>query len=281
MEKHEPGKVALITGCSSGIGKAVAVDLAASGWTVIATGRKPEMVSGIGAACTLKLDVEDSNSVQAAFKTVHEKFGGVDLLVNNAGFGSEAAVEELSDEALHGMLETNLFGVLRCMRAAIPGMRERGGGTIINIGSIAGRWAAPFGGGYAASKAALASLTEAARGELAPFGIKVSLAEPGPIATSFKHRLDALSSPVRADRTSPYYDAYQIREAYMASVRRSDPGPELVATTIRKLLEAKNPKLRYLVASDPALRLLLRLPQSLRDRLFASSIAAFAHSKRT
>lgn len=280
MKKPEPGKVALITGCSSGIGKAIAVDLGSSGWTVIATGRKPEALSNIGATLTLKLDVTDSVSVHSAFETVRDKFGGIDLLINNAGFGSEAAIEELSDEALHGMLDTNLFGVLRCMRAAIPEMRERGSGTIINIGSIAGRWAAPFGGGYAASKSALASLTEAARQELATFGINVSLVEPGPIATEFKHRLDALSSAVRADRTSPYYAAYQLRDAYMASVRTSDPGPELVATTVRILLGAKIPKARYLVASDPALKLLLKLPQNIRDSLFASSIAAFSKSKR-
>lgn len=279
MEKPDQTKIALLTGCGSGIGKATAIALAASGWTVIATGRKPQAIGGIGAALTLSLDVTDNDSVRSAFAAASERFGGIDLLVNNAGFGAEAAVEELSDESLSGILETNLFGTLRCMRAAIPGMRERGRGAIINIGSIAGRWAAPFGGGYAASKSALASLTEAARQELAPFGIKVMLVEPGPIATGFKARLDKLSAPVRGDRGSPYYPAYELREAYMASVRSTDPGPELVAATVLGALAAKKPKARYLVASDPALRLLLRLPQDLRGSLFASSVAAFSRSR--
>ncbi|OHD20682.1 MAG: hypothetical protein A2Y38_15350 [Spirochaetes bacterium GWB1_59_5] len=268
-----------MTGCGSGIGKATAIALAASGWTVVATGRKPQSISGVDAALTLSLDVTDSASVRSAFSTVSERFGGIDLLINNAGFGAEAAVEELSDESLSEILETNLFGTLRCMRAAIPGMRERGSGAIINIGSIAGRWAAPFGGGYAASKSALASLTEAARQELAPFGIKVILVEPGPIATGFKARLDELSASVRGNRGSPYYPAYELREAYMTSVRNTDPGPELVAATVLGALAAKKPKARYLVASDPALRLLLQLPQDLRSSLFASSVAAFSRSR--
>jgi NAD(P)-dependent dehydrogenase (short-subunit alcohol dehydrogenase family) len=279
MQRPETGKVALLTGCSSGIGKATAVALAAAGWTVIATGRKPETLGGIGAALTLALDVTNDVSLRSAFATACERFGGIDLLVNNAGFGSEAAVEELSDESLSEMLETNLFGALRCMRAAIPGMRKRGRGAIVNIGSIAGRWAAPFGGGYAAAKSALASLTEAARQELAPFGVTVILVEPGPIATAFKAKLDALSASVRGDRGSPYYSAYELREAYMASVRSSDPGPEFVAKTVLRALAARKPKARYLVASEPALKLLLRLPQGLRDSLFASSLAAFSRTR--
>jgi NAD(P)-dependent dehydrogenase (short-subunit alcohol dehydrogenase family) len=279
MQRFETGKVALLTGCSSGIGRATAAALATAGWTVIATGRKPEMLGGIGAALTLALDVTDDASLRSAFAAAYERFGGIDLLVNNAGFGAEAAVEELSDESLSGLLETNLFGALRCMRAAIPGMRERGRGAIVNIGSIAGRWAAPFGGGYAATKSALASLTEAARQELAPFCVKVILVEPGPIATAFGAKLDARSASVRGDRGSPYFSAYGLREAYIASVRSSDPGPELVAKTVLRALAAKKPQARYLVASDPALKLLLRLPQGLRNSLFASSLAAFSRSK--
>jgi NAD(P)-dependent dehydrogenase (short-subunit alcohol dehydrogenase family) len=279
VQKPEAGKVAMLTGCSSGIGKASAKALAASGWTVIATGRKPEMIGGIGAALTLSLDVTDDASVRSAFAAAYERFGGIDLLVNNAGFGVEAAVEEISDESLRGMLETNLFGTLRCMRAVLPGMRRRGSGIIVNIGSIAGRWAAPFGGGYSATKSALASLTEASGQELAPFGIRVILVEPGPIATAFKAKLESLSAPAYGDPASAYRGAYELRRAFLNSARRSDPGPELVAATLLEALSAKKPKARYLVTADPALGLLLRLPRGLRDSLFASSLAAFARSR--
>ena len=246
---------------------------------MIATARKPEAIGGIGAALTLSLDVTDDASVRSAFAAAYERFGRIDLLVNNAGFGAEAAVEEISDESLRGMLETNLFGTLRCMRAVLPGMRQRGSGIIVNIGSIAGRWAAPFGGGYSATKSALASLTEASSQELAPFGIKVMLVEPGPIATAFKAKLESLSAQAYGNQGSPYRGAYELRRAFLGSARKSDPGPELVAATLLKAIDAKRPKARYLVIADPALGLLLRLPRGLRDALFASSLAAFARSR--
>jgi len=144
-------EVVLITGCSTGIGRTTAVTLAATGYTVIATARKPDALDGIGAAMILPLDVTDEASIEAAVEAVLERCGRIDVLINNAGYALRGAVEELEIAAVQRMFDVNVHGIIRLVRAVAPSMRARGSGRIVNISSVAGRIAAPANGAYAAT----------------------------------------------------------------------------------------------------------------------------------
>lgn len=178
----------LITGTSSGIGRATALRLAARpDLTVYATARRPETLAplaGAGAR-TLALDVTDEESMAAAVKTVEAEHGSVGVLVNNAGYGAYGTVEETDLAEVRRQFETNVFGLARLTQLALPGMRAAGHGRIVNVGSMGGRLVFPVAGYYHASKYAVEALTDALRFEAAPFGIKVSLVEPGLIRTAF------------------------------------------------------------------------------------------------
>jgi NAD(P)-dependent dehydrogenase (short-subunit alcohol dehydrogenase family) len=181
----------LITGCSTGLGRALAAELIAQGHRVFATARDPgqlaDLVEGHANATALKLDVTSAEDIAAAVAAV-EQAGGVDILVNNAGYGYRAAVEEGEDEAIRAMFETNFFGAFAMTRAVLPAMRARRSGTIVNITSIAARLAAPGSGFYSATKFALEGLSDALRREVAPLGIRVLMVEPGAFRTDFAGR---------------------------------------------------------------------------------------------
>jgi NAD(P)-dependent dehydrogenase (short-subunit alcohol dehydrogenase family) len=181
----------LITGCSTGLGRALAAELIAQGHRVFATARDPgqlaDLVDGHANAAALKLDVTSAEDIAAAVAAV-EQAGGVDILVNNAGYGYRAAVEEGEDEAIRAMFETNFFGAFAMTRAVLPAMRARRSGTIVNSTSIAARLAAPGSGFYSATKFALEGLSDALRREVAPLGIRVLMVEPGAFRTDFAGR---------------------------------------------------------------------------------------------
>jgi NAD(P)-dependent dehydrogenase (short-subunit alcohol dehydrogenase family) len=181
----------LITGCSTGLGRALAAELIAQGNRVFATARDPgqlaDLVEGHANATALKLDVTSAEDIAAAVAAV-EQAGGVDILVNNAGYGYRAAVEEGEDEAIRAMFDTNFFGAFAMTRAVLPAMRARRRGTIVNITSIAARLAAPGSGFYSATKFALEGLSDALRREVAPLGIRVLMVEPGAFRTDFAGR---------------------------------------------------------------------------------------------
>src|SRR5580658_1578070 len=174
-------KRAIVTGCSSGIGRATALELTVRGYEVIATARRHESIADLAVARALTLDVDSDESVAAAQATV----GPVDVLVNNAGFGIEGPVEEVPLSEVRRAFETNFFGAARMIQAFVPAMRERGSGTVVNVTSVAGVVAAPLAGFYSATKFALEALSEALHLEVGHFGVKVLVVEPGSIETRF------------------------------------------------------------------------------------------------
>src|ERR1700681_4619640 len=174
-------KRALITGCSTGIGRATAIELSARGYDVVATARRGETLDDLKVALALELDVDDERSVASAVRAA----GPIDVLVNNAGFGVEGAIEKVPLDEVRRMFETNFFGAARMIQALVPGMRERGGGAVVNVTSTAGIAAPPLGGYYAASKFALEALSEALHLEIGHFGVRVLVIEPGVIETQF------------------------------------------------------------------------------------------------
>lgn len=181
------GRVALLTGCSSGIGRALALELAGRGWQVFATARRVDTLSELGAKGlqTLALDVTDAASIDNAVRAVIAQAGRIDLLVNNAGFGLMGPAAELPLDDLRRQLETNVVGALAMVQAVVPHMLRQGGGRIVNVGSVAGILITPFAGAYGASKAALHALSDALRLELGPLGIEVVSLQPGGVISRF------------------------------------------------------------------------------------------------
>jgi NADP-dependent 3-hydroxy acid dehydrogenase YdfG len=205
----DPGAV-LITGCSSGIGRETARRLAGKGWTVYATARKPDSIADLAAdGCKLlALDVTDEASMTAAVTAVEEAEGAVGALVNNAGYSQSGALETLPIERLRAQFETNVFGLVRMCQLVLPKMRAAGRGRIVNIGSMGGKLTFPGGGAYHATKYSVEAISDALRWEVAGFGVRVVLIEPGLITTSFGETAagsiaDAASVPT-ATTDDPY-----------------------------------------------------------------------------
>src|SRR5215472_9403124 len=193
-----------ITGCSTGLGRALAVAVLDRGGNAVVTARDAARVAGLAAAhqdtaLALPLDVTDAAQVAAAVGAAEDRFGGIDVLVNNAGYGYRAAVEEGDDADIQRLFATNFFGPVALIKAALPGMRARGSGAIVNISSIGARRTPEGSGYYSATKAALEGMSGSLRRELAPLGISVTAVEPGAFRTDFSGRSLAQSSTVIAD----------------------------------------------------------------------------------
>jgi NAD(P)-dependent dehydrogenase (short-subunit alcohol dehydrogenase family) len=237
---------ALVTGCSTGIGRATALELTARGWDVVATARRPESIADLAVARTLTLDVDRDDSVAAALGAV----GPVDLLVNNAGFGIEGPVEEVPLDQVRRAMETNFFGAARMIQAFVPGMRAQGSGWVVNVTSVAGVVAGPLAGYYAATKFALEALSESLHLEVGHFGVRVLIVEPGGIETEFGTNMVDLRG-----RPGPYQELAELWDGAMDRLRGGEgpPGPEAVATAICDALVADDPPLRLPVGSDAQL----------------------------
>jgi NAD(P)-dependent dehydrogenase (short-subunit alcohol dehydrogenase family) len=238
-------KSAIVTGCSSGIGRATALELTARGYEVVATARRNESIADLAVARTLTLDVDSDDSVAAA----KDKVGPIDVLVNNAGFGIDGSVEEVPLVEARRAFETNFFGAARMIQAFVPAMRERGSGTIVNITSVAGIVGGPLSGFYSATKFALEALSESLHLEVGHFGIRVLVVEPGAIATRFGDNLVDLRGP------GPYAELAEKWEKAMGVLGGEEPapGPELVATKICDALEEEHGPLRLPVGADAEL----------------------------
>ncbi len=248
-------KVVLITGGTDGLGKATAILLAERGYRVIAAGRSQAKRVELDTLAktknlpltTVELDVCSDASVNRAVESVIGSCGAIDVLINNAGVGYMAVVEELKMEDLKQQFETNLFGVLRVTQAVLPGMRARRSGHIVMLSSVAGLVTPPTYGAYSSSKHALEGLSNALRLELFPFSIQVVLIEPGYIVTNFQQTAKDLAQPyVESAKTSPYEKIYSGASAGAAKGRaKSKATPEDCARVILQAIESPNPNARY------------------------------------
>ena len=239
-------KIVLITGCSTGIGRDLAQTLTQAGYTVVATARQVEVLKGIDAALKLALDVTSPDSIQSAVEQTIQRFGRIDVLVNNAGYAMRGAIEEAPVEQAQQMFDVNVFGVMRVIQAVAPHMRQQKAGRIINISSVAGKLATPANGTYSATKFALEALSDALRWELAPFGIQVAAVEPGSIKTPFHATVEANGQSIFSNPNSPYRPLYEQYEKVTADMRRTEAGPHIVSQVVRRVIEAPRLKARYL-----------------------------------
>ncbi|MEU1481606.1 oxidoreductase [Streptomyces sp. NPDC005760] len=242
----------LVTGCSSGLGRALAEHALERGDRVAVTARDRAAVTGLAArygerALALRLDVTDSASVVEAVRSCEAAFGRIDVLVNNAGYGYLAAVEEGEESAVDALYDTNVHGVVRVLKAVLPGMRARRRGHIVNISSFGGLAAFPATGYYHATKFALEGLSESLAAEVAPLGITVTIAEPGGLRT----RWAGTSMQQSALRLEDYEQtAGRRREATLAVSGRQPGDPVRAAAAIAASVDAERPPLRLLLGSD-------------------------------
>lgn len=265
----------LVTGASSGIGKAVAIELAHRGHTVFAAARRRDVLdnpaatySGIVAA---PLDVTDEDSIERAWSLIDTVTHGtgVDVLVNAAGFALTGPIETLSIREVKRQFDTNVFGLMAVTRSVLPGMRARAAGRIINISSIVGRTIFPAMGAYGASKYAVEALSDALRMEIAPLGIKVVLIEPSFVATDI---VDASSrgrgeAPAQAAEAKGYGPLIESAEKFLANQRKRAMPAEALARTIANAAETRRPRSRYVtpVRAKGLVALFTRLPDRLAD----------------
>jgi NAD(P)-dependent dehydrogenase (short-subunit alcohol dehydrogenase family) len=273
-------KAALITGCSTGIGRASALRLARSGWTVYATARDPESLTELAAAgCkTLALDVTDEQSMRAAVELIAGEQGAVGVLVNNAGYSQGGPIEQVPLEAARRQFETNVFGPIALTQMVLPGMRAQRWGKIVNIGSMGGRLTFPGGGLYHATKYSLEAISDALRFEVRGFGIDVVLIEPGLITTDFAQTAVATTTDLGGEETSAdgVYGEFNAKVAaltvgvYESPVRRLGGGPEVVARAIERAITRRRPPARMLVT--PSARLTVLQRRLLPDRLWDAAM---------
>jgi NADP-dependent 3-hydroxy acid dehydrogenase YdfG len=245
-------KVALITGCSSGIGKASAEAFIKAGYITYATARRTETLKDLAAkGChTLQLDVTDESSMVAAVKTIEGKHDAVDVLVNNAGYGLNGPVEELDMNSVRHEFETNVFGLVRLSQLVLPAMRRKGWGRIINVGSVGGTFTAPGAGAYHASKWAVESFNDALRFEVQPFGIDVVLIQPTGVYTQFDKKIVVNSSPLSTHSPYKFFMSNHVKVTTQMFSGRNSAGiikAEDVTTTILKAAQAHRPQTRYKV----------------------------------
>jgi NADP-dependent 3-hydroxy acid dehydrogenase YdfG len=264
-------KAVLITGCSSGIGHATAARLAAEGWKVYATARRPETLTDLRErGCeTLALDVTDESSMHAAVDSVTGSEGAVGVLVNNAGYSQSGALETVPVEQARRQFETNVFGLLRMCQLVLPGMRSQRWGKIVNLSSMGGRLTFPGGGVYHATKYAVEALSDALRFEVRGFGVDVIVIEPGLIVTNFGEV--AAGSITEAGGDDSYAEFNQkvaklTQEAYRGPMAKLGAGPEAVAKTIAKAISASRPKTRYPVT--PSAHLMINQRRLSPDRVW-------------
>jgi NAD(P)-dependent dehydrogenase (short-subunit alcohol dehydrogenase family) len=266
----------LVTGCSSGIGRATAERLARAGWTVYASARRVESLEGLEGCRTLQLDITDDESMRAAVDAIEREHGAVGVLVNNAGYSQSGAVESVTIDEARRQLETNVLGLMRLTQLVLPGMRRQGSGRIVNVSSMGGRLTFPGGGWYHASKHALEALSDALRFEVEGFGIDVVVIQPGLIRTGFA---EAAVGSIAVDPDDPYARFNQAVGAATAGAyegglaRVLGGGPDTVARAIERAISARRPRTRYRVTALARLFLTLRrlLPDRGWDALLARS----------
>jgi NAD(P)-dependent dehydrogenase (short-subunit alcohol dehydrogenase family) len=272
-----PSKAVLITGCSSGIGRATAIRLAGSGWKVYASARRPETIEDLReAGCrTLALDVTDDRSMRAAVDTVEQAEGAVGVLVNNAGYSQSGAIETVPLDAVRRQFETNVFGLVRLTQLVLGRMRAQRWGKIVNLGSMGGRLSFPGGGHYHATKYAVEAISDALRFELRGFGIDVILLEPGLITTEFGETATASITDVTSSDEDPYahFNATVgavTKGAYDGPIRLLGAGPERVARVIERSISRRRPPARITIT--PSAKITIAMRRLLPDRAWDAAM---------
>jgi NAD(P)-dependent dehydrogenase (short-subunit alcohol dehydrogenase family) len=265
--------VALVTGGSSGIGERTAIRLLEAGFTTYAVARRVDRMRGIEQAgvTTFAMDVTDEDSMTSGIERILAKHGRLDVLVNNAGYGSYGAVENVPIDVARRQFEVNLFGLARLIQLATPGMRDRASGRIINISSIGGKFYEPLGAWYHATKFALEGFSDSLRLELAPYGVRVVIVEPGAILTEWSDI--AADSAVESSRGTPYEQQAdglrrRFEQAYRPAVASN---PDVVAKAVARAATARRPKTRYPVGRGAWTVLTARAV--LPDRAFDSIVS--------
>ena len=268
MLENFSGRVVLVTGASTGIGRLCAERLAASGWRVFGAARSAGVIESAPGSNLdwLPMDVTDDVSVQTAIDTILAQTGRIDAIVNNAGFSMRGSVEDVPMEEARAIFETNFFGALRVCRAAAPALRARGG-YIVNMSSLAGVVGLPFTGHYCATKFALEGLSECLRYEMRPYGVHVVLVEPGDYRTGIQANRRTSSETQQGAYAQAFDRFLQKRQAFAARAPTAEP----VAALVEKILNDPAPRLRYVVAMPgqkllPLLRRLL--PQGVYEACF-------------
>jgi len=272
--------VVLVTGASSGIGRACALQLAHRGFAVYATSRRSaveldrELRAELPADAHLEavtLDVEDDASVRAAVARVLSSETRIDAVIHCAGFGIGGAVEDTEDDEARKILETNVLGTLRVCRAVLPVMRRQGAGRLLIVSSIGGRIGLPFQGLYSATKFALEGLCEALSLETRGYGVHVVVIEPGDFHTRFTDRRVRAR---RADETSAYRDAFLRALSVVESDERGASTPEPIGRLVERILHARHPRLRYTVGPLPQ-RIAVQLKKILPGRAFERVLSLY------
>lgn len=267
MNLHtENNKVAIVTGASSGIGEATARRLLESGYIVYAGARRTEKMLGLesAGAITGQLDVTDPNSIERFVSKVITERHQIDVLVNNAGYGSYGAVEDVSPDEARRQFDVNLFGLAAMTNAVLPSMRGRQTGTVIHIGSVGGKLWSIMGGWYQASKYALEGLSDCTRNELRPFGIDVVLIEPGGIRSEWRDQV--IEGLKKTSGSGPYKKISEAAVKFFERVESMEAGPEVVADAVLTACSSKRPKARYVVPGNA--KIMLFMKALLSDRMF-------------
>ncbi len=243
----------LITGASTGIGRATAEHFAQQGWNVAATMRRPEQAeewAQQGNPCAWPLDVLEPESIRSAIEAAVERFGKIDAVVNNAGYGMVGPFEASTPEQVERQIGTNVIGLMNVTRQIIPRFREQQSGTIINVSSLGGRVTFPFYSVYHATKWAVEGFSESLSYELAPFGIRVKIIEPGAIKTDFYDRsMDVVKKP----GVTAYDEMFSKAMPVMQNAGATAPGPDIVAKTIYRAATDGSARLRYPVNASALL----------------------------
>jgi short-subunit dehydrogenase len=268
------GQVIIVTGASAGIGEATARRLALAGAKVVISARRPDRLEALAreldpaGANVLAVagDVTSAADREKLVAATRRKFGRIDGLVNNAGYGTRGPVEIAPVDLIRKNYETNVFSLIALTQLVLPEMRERGSGCIVNIGSVAGRVARPLSSIYDSTKHALEALTDGLRGELKPFGVRVTLIRPGFILTEFVEAANAASAEVGA-QAGPYAPFYKGYQDSTKTMRRIAGQPDDIARLVEKALTAEHPAARY---NGPVhAKLILFLKWLLPDRVLA------------
>ena len=267
----KPG-IALITGCSTGIGRELAQQLVRQGWTVYAGARRPDTLQALASETLrpVELDVNAPEQIVACLARIEQEAGRLDLLVNNAGYGAMGPIVEMPIEQVRQQVETNVFAPLALVQAALPLLTRERGSLVVNIGSISGILTTPFSGAYCATKAALHSLSDALRLELAPFGVRVLTVQPGAIRSEFGNNAQrSLSATLPADSRYQPLRSY-IEARAQASQQNGTPTEQFVGELVRLIGQESPPAVKRLGNGSTAFVLLKRLlPTRMLDKVLS------------